>query len=107
VNFHKKRRVIIALTAALLLALLGSASARTVWVTGTVTKGPWIEKYRHIEVDNVKYTLMPNDVRIERLLQTYSGIWQRESVLFGDIREGQKIMINIQGHRIYQIVIED
>ncbi len=106
-NFNKKRRVIIALTAALLLALLGSASARTVWISGTVTKGPWIEKYRHIEVDNVKYTLMPNDVRIERLVQTYSGIWQRENVLFGDIREGQRIMINVQGNRIYQIVIEE
>jgi hypothetical protein len=72
-----------------------------------VTKGPWVEKYRHIEVNNEKYTLMPGDVRIERLYLAYPGIWQREDMVLRDIRVGQKIMINVQGHRIYQILIEE
>ena len=107
VRIEKKRLLTVALTGLLLLAFSVSAYAMTVWVSGTVTKGPWEEKYRHIEVDNKKYTLMPDDVRIERLTQTYSGIWQREDMPFGDIGVGQRIMINVQGHRIYQIVIEE
>ena len=107
VCIERKRLLAVTLTGLLLLALSVSASAMTVWVSGTVTKGPWVEKYRHIEVDDEKYTLMPGDVRIERLYQTYSGIWQREDMSFRDIRVGQKIMINVQGHRIYQIVIEE
>ena len=106
-HIEKKRLLALALTGRLLVAFSASASAMTVWVSGTVTKGPWVEKYRHIEVDNKKYTLMPGDVRIERLYQTYSGIWQREDMRFGDIGVGQRIMINVQGHRIYQIVIEE
>lgn len=106
-HIMKKRLHTMTLTGLLLLALSLSASAMTVWVSGTVTKGPWVEKYRHIEVDNEKYTLMPGDVRIERLYQTYSGIWQREDIPFGDIDVGQRIMMNVQGHRIYQIVIEE
>ena len=107
VRIEKKRLIAVALTGLLLLAFSVSAPAMTVWVSGMVTKGPWEEKYRHIEVDNKKYTLMPGDVRIERLTQTYSGIWQREDMSFGDIGVGQRIMINVQGHRIYQIVIEE
>ena len=106
-HIEKKRLLALALTGLLLVAFSASASAMTVWVSGTVTKEPWVEKYRHIEVDNRKYTLMPGDVRIERLYQTYSGIWQREDMPFEDIGLGQKIMINVQGHRIYQIVIEE
>jgi len=107
VHIERKRLLAVTLTGLLLLALSVSASAMTVWVSGTVTKGPWEEKYRHIEVDNKKYTLMPDDVRIERLTRTYSGIWQREDMFFRDIHVGQKIMINVQGHRIYQILIEE
>ena len=107
VKIERKRLLVMTLIGLLLFALSVSASAMTVLVNGTVTKGPWVEKYRHIEVDNEKYTLMPGDVRIERLYQSYSGIWQREDVPLRDIRVGQKIMINVQGHRIYQIVIEE
>jgi hypothetical protein len=107
VKIETKRLLVITLIGLLLLAFSGSAFSMTVWVSGTVTKGPWVEEYRHIEVDNEKYTLMPGDVRIERLYLAQPGIWQREAVVLGDIRVGQKIMINVQGHRIYQIVIEE
>ena len=107
VKIERKRLLVMTLIGLLLLAFSGSAFTMTVWVSGTVTKGPWTEKYRHIEVDNEKYTLMPGEVRIERLYRSHPGIWQREDTPFGDIRVGQRIMINVQGHRIYQILIEE
>ncbi|MGD8985433.1 MAG: hypothetical protein PVH99_14150 [Desulfobacteraceae bacterium] len=106
-TIERKRLLVITLIGLLLLAFSGVAFAMTVWVSGTVTKGPWVEKYRHIEVNNEKYTLMPGDVRIERLYLSHPGIWQREDMVLGNIRVGQKIMINVQGHRIYQILIEE
>ena len=107
VKMERKRLLVITLIGLLLLAFSGAAFAMTVWVSGMVTKDPWVEKYRHIEVNNEKYTLMPGDVRIERLYLSHPGIWQREDMLLGDIRVGQRIMINVQGHRIYQILIEE
>jgi hypothetical protein len=107
VKIVRRKLLAVTLIGLLLLTFSGIAFAMTVWVSGTVTKGPWVEKYRHIEVDNEKYTLMPGDVRIERLYLAFPGIWQREDMPLGDIRVGQKIMINVQGHRIYQILIEE
>ncbi|MGD9034590.1 MAG: hypothetical protein PVH02_18120, partial [Desulfobacteraceae bacterium] len=78
VKNKRKRLLVITLIGLLLLAFSGSAFAMTIWVSGTVTKDPWVEKYRHIEVNNEKYTLMPGDVRIERLYQSHPGVWQRE-----------------------------
>jgi len=107
VKTKRKRLLVITFIGMLLFAFSGAAFSMTVWVSGMVTKGPWVEKYRHIEVNNEKYTIMPGDVRIERLYLSHPGIWQREDMLLGDIRVGQRIMINVQGHRIYQIVIEE
>lgn len=106
-KMERKRLLVMMLIGLLLFAFSGSASAMTVWVSGMVTKDPWVEKYRHIEVNNEKYTLMPGDVRIERLYLSQPGIWQREDIVLKDIRVGQRIMINVQGHRIYQILIEE
>ena len=106
-KIERKRLPVITLIGLLLLAFSGSAFSMTVWVSGMVTKGPWVEEYWHIEVDNEKYTLMSEDVRIERLYQSHPGIWQREDMVLPDIRVGQRIMISVQGHRIYQIVIEE
>ena len=107
VKIQRRRLLVITLIGLLLLTFSGVVFAMTVWVSGTVTKAPWVEEYRHIEVNNEKYTLMPGDVRIERLYLSQPGIWQMEDMLLGDIRVGQRIMINVQGHRIYQIVIEE
>lgn len=106
-KMERKRLFVMMLIGLLLFAFSGAASAMTVWVSGMVTKDPWVEKYRHIEVNNEKYTLMPGDVRIERLYLSQPGIWQREDMVLKDIRVGQRIMINVQGHRIYQILIEE
>ena len=106
-NRNTKAFFIICMTGLLLLAFSGLLSARTVWVGGIVTKSPWVETYQYIEVDEVKYALMPKDVRIERRYQTYSGIIVGEEITLRDIRVGQNIAIRVQGHRIYQIIVED
>jgi hypothetical protein len=97
---------IILLAGLILLSFAAPLFARTVWVSGTVTKSPWLEKYSYIEVDGVKYTFMPKDVNMERQYQAYDGIWHRESILLRDIREGHRVMMRVQGHRIYQLFLE-
>lgn len=106
-NRNTKTLLIITLTGIMFWAFSGAVYARTEWVMGTVTKGPWVETHRHMEVDGVKYTFMPRDVNMEKHYQSYSGIWQKEDISFRDIRVGQKVMIRIQGRRIYELYIED
>ena len=98
---------ILALAGLLLLSFSGSLFAGTFWLTGTVTKEPWVEKYRHIEMDDVKYTFMKTDVRMTRHFEKSPGIWQEENITLKDIYEGQEITIRIQGHRIYELFIEE
>lgn len=100
------RRLIIPLTGLLLLAFSGPLFARTVWESGTVTRSPWMETHRHIEVNGVKYTFMPQDINMERLYQAPTGRWFKEDISFTDIRVGDKVWIRIQGRRIYQLYIE-
>ena len=92
-------------TIALVLCLAGHVLARTVWVDGVVTKKAWTKEYQHIEVNNVKYTLMPKIVKITAPRKTNCGAGSERHVSIDDIKEGQKIWISIQGHRIYEITI--
>lgn len=92
-------------TIALVLCLAGYVLAHTQWVSGVVTTSPWKEKYEHIRVNNVTYTLMPKIVNVTIRHQTDSGIWSEKTMSLDDIRRGQKIMIRVQGHRIYQIIV--
>jgi hypothetical protein len=101
-----KRLLIIALTGLLLFAFSGPLPAMTVWESGRVTKSPWVETHRHIEVNGVKYTFMPQEIKMERLYRLSSGQWQVEDVSFRDIRVGDKIWMRIQGHRIYEVSLE-
>lgn len=92
-------------TIALVLCLAGYVLAHTEWVSGEVTTSPWKEEHEYIRVNNVQYTLMPKIVSITKRHQTDSGIWSEELISLDDIRRGQKIMIRVQGHRIYQIIV--
>ena len=103
---NMKRLLIIPLTGLLLFSFSGTLPASTVWESGRVTKSPWVERYRHIEVNGVKYTFMPQDIKMERLYQTSAGQWHEEAVTFGDIRVGDKVWMRIQGHRIYEMRLE-
>ena len=103
---NTKRLLIIPLTGLLLFAFSGNLPAATVLESGRVTKSPWVETHRHIEVNGVKYTFMPQDIKMERLYQTSSDQWHEEAVTFGDIRVGNKVWMRIQGHRIYEMRLE-
>ena len=103
---NTKRHLIIPLTGLLLLVFSGTLLAQTVWESGTVTKSPWVERHRHIEVNGVKYTFMPQKIKMERFYGTPSGPLHKEAVSFKDIRVGDKVRIRIEGHRIYQLRIE-
>lgn len=76
----------------------------TVWIEGIVTQGPWTEQYRHIEVNGVKFTLMSDATIYERSKDPYGG-FREDPLPFNQIYTGQKLLILIQGHRIYQIVV--
>ena len=103
---NTKRRLIISLTGLLLFAFSGTLLAATVWESGRVTKSPWVERHRHIEVNGAKYTFMPQDIKMERLYKDAAGNWHKENVSFRDIRVGDKVWMRIQGHRIYEMRFE-
>ena len=103
---NTKRLLVIPMTGLLMFLFSGTLPAATFWDSGSVTKSPWVEKYRHIEVDGVKYTFMPQDIKMERFYRDSSGQWQKEAVSFEDIRIGDKVRMRIQGHRIYEIRLE-
>jgi len=106
VKKETKRLLIIPLAGLLLFAFTGLLPAQTVWESGKVTKSPWLETDRHIEVNGVKYTFMPQDIKMERLYRISSDRWHQEEVSFRDIRIGDKVLMRIQGHRIYEFRIE-
>lgn len=94
------------LTGLVLALSAGPLEARTVWERGRVTRAPWIETHRFVEIDGVRYTFMSRDVNLERHYQGASGRWYREKISFENLRTGQEVWIRIQGHRIYELYVE-
>ena len=96
-DFKIKNFVTLCLAGMMILTLAPQLFARTVWVHGMVTKKLWNNKYQHIEVDKVKYTLMPKVVKFRA--PGHKSL--------RDIEKGQNIWIRVQGHRIYEIFLEE
>jgi hypothetical protein len=102
-----KRARTIAVAAAISTCLLLASAfvwAHTVWLEGRVGKAPWTEKYRHIEVNGVKYTFMP-DATINVHHRNGSGSYVDDPIPLSHIRKGQRVLIRIQGYRIYEITV--
>ena len=97
-----KRVSIVTLTIILIALLCEPILAHTVWVSGVVTKKPWTEKYQYIEVNNVRYTFMPKIFKITASRKTLA---RSDNQIIDSIKEGQTILIRVQGHRIYEIII--
>jgi len=108
VKKNMKRLLIIPLTGLLLFAFSGPLLAipGTVWESGRVTKSTWVETHRHIEVNGVKYTFMPQEIKMERFYKDAAGQWHQRDVSFRDIRIGDKVWMRIQGHRIYEMRLD-
>jgi hypothetical protein len=101
--YFNSRIVILALLASLLLT--SSVMAHTHWHQGTVTKAPWQKHYRYIIIDNTLYTFMPKATFCQRL-KNRRGDYNEKKLHWLQIREGQKVLIDIQGRRIYQLIIQ-
>ncbi len=70
----------------------------------TVTRAPWQEKYQRIELDGIKYTFMPDAVLYERE-NNRNGGYSESPTSYYKIYNGRKVSVQVQGHRIYQLVI--
>ncbi len=89
----------------LVLILSTSLTASPIWVTGIVTKVAWFDRYRRIEVDHVKYTLMPDNVNITKRYKEYDDRYLDKKIPLAYITKGRKIMMRAQGHTVYQIIL--
>ena len=98
--------IALALAAGLLFVVISPTSASTIWIEGKVTRGPWVEKYTHIEVNGVKYTITP-EASIRHLYRNSSGIYLEETIPLNKLKAGIVIMLRVQGHRIFEINIQD
>ncbi|MDY6852458.1 MAG: hypothetical protein SV487_10360 [Thermodesulfobacteriota bacterium] len=104
-NNQAKLLLIIFLTLAWALTISGPASAMTIWTEGRVTKAPWTDnEYRHLEVNGVKFTLMPK-ANIWKRTKNYKNIYNEKPIALNRVRPGQKVLIRHQGHRIYELVV--
>lgn len=88
-----------------LLLVSSPAIAHTRWVEGVVTKSPWQERYRYIEIDGKLYTFMP-EATLALSKKNRNGNYDQEYVQWHRIKEGQKVLIDIQGRRIYHLIIQ-
>ena len=86
------------------LLLTTSVMAHTHWVEGIITTTPWKERYRYIEIDNKLYTFMP-EATISLRLKNRNGDYNQKKLYWSQIKKGEKVLISIQGRRIYRLII--
>ena len=108
-----KKVLTFALIAFLVMSFAGIASAKKkqgpVWHGGTVTKAAWTEgKVRYIEVDDEKYTFLPEDrVKITRHYKTAKGQWLSEKLSLNKVYVGTRVLLRVQGLEIHQLIAEE
>ncbi len=78
-----------------------SLHAHTIFITGTVTKPPWLDRYYRMEVDGIPYTFMPK-VQIDADFTDYNAQEMTE-YLARQFKVGVKLGIAKQGFRIYRV----
>jgi len=88
----------------LTLVLAGISLAHTHWRRGTVTKIPWQGRHRYIEIDKQLYTFMPEATVVARW-QSVRGNFNQRPFKWNRVRVGQKVLMSIQGCRIYKLVV--
>ena len=78
--------------------------AQAVWDNGMVTREAWEDRQLRIEVDGIKYMVMP-DARVYLRSEKRPGAYNEDPIAIRKIRKGQKILMWHLGHNIYQIVV--
>lgn len=98
--------VVVAGLAALMLFSVasGTVQAAGIWMEGKVTRGAWEDQYRHIEVNNVSFTLTGLTTIYERVRNS-DGSYSEPRLELNRITPGQSVLILHQGHRIHQIIV--
>ena len=100
-----KAMVVVGLTVLfLVLATSGTVRAEGVWMEGTVTKAPWMENYRHIEINNLNF-LMNDLTTIYERVKNSDGSYSQPRLDLSSIAAGQKVLIRHQGFRIIEIIV--
>ncbi len=86
------------------MALVHSASAIGFWLHGEVNEAPWYaDEYRYMVVNEVKYTIM-KDAVAQEVVSKKDAVY-KSGMDIGAIRQGDEILIQAEGNRIYQIEI--
>lgn len=97
---------LITLTLLLLLAApVPRAEALGQWINGTVTRTPWQDKYWRIEINGLKYTLMP-EVLIRSRSNDGKGRQLLTPVPMRHLTTGKKVEARCQGFRIHEIILD-
>ncbi len=73
------------------------------WINGTVTKKAWKDNQVRVEVNGVKYMVMP-DAKIYLSVNTRPDAYDEKTVSIRTIKKGQKVAMMTLGHNIYQII---
>jgi hypothetical protein len=84
--------------------ICASAWATTVWWDGVVTRQAWKDTAAHLEVNNVPFTVL-KDATFFEVTKKSDGVVEKEPIRLDQIYSGQKVMIRIQGHRIYEVQV--
>ncbi len=104
-NKNRRKGIVTGLiTISCLVVICATAWATTVWWDGTVTRPAWKDKAAHLEVNNVVFTIM-KDATFYAVTKKSNGVMEQKAIRLGDIRSGDKVMIRIQGHRIYEVQV--
>ena len=104
----RRKMRMLAIVVLVLAGLAGAvrpASAVGVWWEGVVTQAPVIDAVKQeIGVNKITFTVLP-DAGIHRKVVDSDGIVHEEPISLRDVREGDKVLVRIQGHRIHQILV--
>ncbi len=102
-----KRLIFAAVLIFILITMAGEFSrsiAMPVWVEGEIVSLFKKEKHKYIQLEEKIYTLMPS-ATIGIRYKTYSGAVMEKVGQFRDLKKGQKIMMRVEGYRVYQILV--
>ncbi|BCL60999.1 hypothetical protein DGMP_16920 [Desulfomarina profundi] len=105
-NCKKKFSIVFFISTLLFLISLNTAMAVGEFHRGVITREPWLETHRRIEIDTIEYLLMP-DVKIT-LVQNSAGKKNYRSSKDNNrpLTVGMQIWFKSLGHNIYEILVD-
>lgn len=87
----------------LLFFLFSSVSEARTWFKGTVTSTASVNIGK-IEIDGVRFTFMPR-ASVKQRYEIAFGEFQFRNISLNRVQAGSRVRMLIEGHRIYQLVL--